>query len=77
MQLGERRRPVGGRMVERQVLPTRPDVIAEDGTVYEVIWYPHRDAVTLLPGLIDRGVSYLQERGRFVKSQSAPWKWTG
>lgn len=27
--------------------PKRPDV-ADDGTLYEVVWYPHRDAQPLL-----------------------------
>lgn len=26
----------------------RPDVVADDGTVYEVVWFPHRDALLLL-----------------------------
>ena len=51
LRLGERsdvrRRQRGVKRV-LETLPQRPDVI-DEGEVLQVIWYPHRDALPLLP----------------------------
>ena len=42
------RAPVGGTPRVCEALPPRPTVV-DDGVEFETVWYPHRDALSLLP----------------------------
>lgn len=43
-------------IARRAPLPHRPDVV-DDGVCFAVVWYPHRDAPTLVPDSRYRNVS--------------------
>jgi hypothetical protein len=76
--LGSYRKPAGGRMVERAALPARP-VVEDDGDQLEVVWYPHRDAASLLPGDASSAANHTTTRGRLVgaHAKTQPWSWQG
>ena len=76
--------PTGGTVRAREVLEARPNVIADDGTEYEVIWFAHRDAMSLLPDdpIETRHEDHTQIRGSiragFTKGPDIDeWSWLG
>lgn len=85
MVLGQRLpEPTGGTVRERETLETRPNVIADDGTEYEVVWYPHRDAASLLDDseIETRHEDHTQSRGEVQIKRRDPnerdgWSWLG
>lgn len=81
MELGGGVEPTGGARREPMTLPARPGVMAEDGTEYEVVWYPHAAASSLLPGDFSRP-STLQTIGTVRIAQEDHnkkdrWSWLG
>jgi hypothetical protein len=67
MKLGEskRFRPTGGRRAKPRALPARPSVV-DEGDELEVVWYPHRDAASLLPSDTPGRADHTIERGRLA-----------
>lgn len=73
--------PAGGVQREVVTLPQRPDVIADDGTVYEVVWFPHAAAPSLLGDEVSRPstltavcpVAIVPED----RNQKDRWSWLG
>lgn len=81
MELGDSSEPTGGTRREPVTLEARPDVIAEDGSEYEIAWYPNADAASLLPDDFCRP-STLKGIGtvRIVpedRNQKDRWSWLG
>jgi len=75
--LGERRKPTGGRRSARRVPAQRPAIVV-DGIELEPVWFPHRDAKSLIPeGSIEMRGDYREPRGRIVGAESQSWSWLG
>lgn len=81
MELGGTPEPTGGLRPKPVTLAPRPAVIAEDGTEYEVVWFPNAAAASLLPGDFSRP-STLQSIGTVRITQQDHnkkdrWSWLG
>jgi hypothetical protein len=80
LSLGEHPRfaPRGGVRVKRELPPKRPDFVDEEGNLLEVVWYPHRDALLLLPPYGYDRLDDTQARGRVMsKGRTPAWSWWG
>lgn len=60
LHLGEGEDPVGGVLREYQCIPDRPSIVA-DGVELETVWFPHRDARSLLQEGHDERTDYSRE----------------
>jgi hypothetical protein len=71
-------RPTGGRLVTRQAPPARASIV-DEGIEFEPVWFPHRDAASLLPEDESAGANHTTTRGRLVgqHAKSQPWSWQG
>lgn len=80
MELGGTPEPIGGTRPEPVTLAARPDV-TDDGETYEIVWFPHAAAKSLLPGDFSRP-STLQTIGTVQITQEDHnkkdrWSWLG
>jgi hypothetical protein len=92
MGLRGRREPKGGRKVEQRPAPPARPIVASE-TVFktpagvrmverlelETVWYPHRDAASLVGAAASANSGGAASRGRLVgaHAKSQPWSWQG
>jgi hypothetical protein len=67
--------PVGGVRIERVAPPARPSVV-DEGVEFESVWYPHRDAQSLLGDRSTRCVSIEAQGEALLRQKLRQWSVT-
>jgi hypothetical protein len=68
--------PVGGVRIERIAPPARPSVV-DEGVEFEPVWYPHKDAQSLLGERATRCVSIEAQGEALLRQKLRQWTLTG